>query len=221
MAIEPVVTESSLVDATPSSEQGAWSLKTLVSGVLKKFIGTTTAGVILGPTLENADSAVLMSDINMGRQVTIVRSGAQASVNLLRVGGSLEFPAVTSTTGPIAAIRAQVFDGFTPGATATLEAYSDGPVGHADLPGSWWICTTPAGQGFADRQVLIDSKSNLALGVAANDRSNFGGGSRTMFIQNCLVEPTDNPPDGVILYVVNGALLCRGSSGTITTIANS
>jgi hypothetical protein len=51
--------------------------------------------------------------------------------------------------------------------------------------------------------------------------SNFGGGVLVMFIKDATTVPTTNPTGGGILYVEAGALKYRGSSGTVTTIANA
>jgi hypothetical protein len=48
----------------------------------------------------------------------------------------------------------------------------------------------------------------------------FGGGSNVIFIGNGTA-PSSNPTAGGILYVEAGALKYRGSSGTITTLANA
>jgi hypothetical protein len=48
----------------------------------------------------------------------------------------------------------------------------------------------------------------------------FGGGSKVIFIGNGTA-PSSNPTAGGILYVEAGALKYRGSSGTITTLANA
>ena len=47
----------------------------------------------------------------------------------------------------------------------------------------------------------------------------FGGGKGVMGIANAAVVPTTNPAGGGILYASGGALLWRGSAGTVTTIA--
>jgi hypothetical protein len=51
--------------------------------------------------------------------------------------------------------------------------------------------------------------------------SSFGGGTKVMFIGNANTVPSSNPTGGGVLYVEGGALKYRGSSGTITTIANA
>lgn len=53
-----------------------------------------------------------------------------------------------------------------------------------------------------------------------NGRS-YGGGAGVAFIGNAGTVPASNPTGGGILYVEGGALKYRGSSGTVTTIANA
>jgi hypothetical protein len=48
----------------------------------------------------------------------------------------------------------------------------------------------------------------------------YGGGSQVIFIANSTSIPSANPVGGGILYVEDGALKYRGTSGTVTTIAN-
>lgn len=48
-----------------------------------------------------------------------------------------------------------------------------------------------------------------------------GSGNMTVFIKDTNSAPASNPTAGGLLYVESGALKYRGSSGTITTIANA
>ncbi len=57
---------------------------------------------------------------------------------------------------------------------------------------------------------------NIGLGG-----SSFGSGTMVMFIANATAVPSTNPTGGGVLYVEAGALKYRGSSGTVTTIANA
>lgn len=67
----------------------------------------------------------------------------------------------------------------------------------------------------AQRGHMKDDGVNLAIGLPLSS----GGGSRIIYIKNCITAPTTNPVDGGILYVQAGALKYRGSGGTVTTIA--
>jgi hypothetical protein len=62
----------------------------------------------------------------------------------------------------------------------------------------------------------IDASGNVGIGTAS-----MGGGEVIIAIANATTVPTSNPTGGGILYVQGGALKYRGSSGTVTTIANA
>lgn len=65
--------------------------------------------------------------------------------------------------------------------------------------------------------ILTQDTANIGfLGVPS-----AGGGEGIIFIGNRIAAPGSNPSGGGILYVESGALKYRGSSGTVTTIANA
>jgi hypothetical protein len=57
---------------------------------------------------------------------------------------------------------------------------------------------------------------NLGIGPTS---APFGGGVYVLGMRNAQTVPTGSPSGGGVLYVENGALKYRGSSGTVTTIA--
>jgi hypothetical protein len=61
----------------------------------------------------------------------------------------------------------------------------------------------------------------LAAGgnIGLRTSSQFGAGKGVVAIANAALVPTINPSGGGVLYVEDGALKYRGSSGTVTTIA--
>jgi len=61
-----------------------------------------------------------------------------------------------------------------------------------------------------------DTNGNLLHGMTAAAT----GAAKTIHLANATV-PTGNPSGGGVIYVENGALKYRGSSGTVTTIANA
>lgn len=63
-----------------------------------------------------------------------------------------------------------------------------------------------------------DRSGNIGIGSLA---ISAGGGAGIIYIANASTSPTTNPSNGGILYVESGALKFRGSSGTVTTIANA
>lgn len=68
---------------------------------------------------------------------------------------------------------------------------------------------------YAER-MQINRDGNLGFGGAS-----FGSGIKVVFIANRTTAPTNNPSGGGVLYAESGALKYRGSSGTVTTIANA
>jgi hypothetical protein len=62
----------------------------------------------------------------------------------------------------------------------------------------------------------IDANGNVLVGMTATATSS----AKTLHLANATV-PTANPTGGGVLYVEAGALKYRGSSGTVTTIANA
>lgn len=65
-------------------------------------------------------------------------------------------------------------------------------------------------------RVLVDGSGNFGINATT-----FGSGVGVVGIANATTVPTTNPTGGGILYVEAGALKYRGSSGTVTTIANA
>ncbi len=68
-----------------------------------------------------------------------------------------------------------------------------------------------------DERMRIDTIGNIGIGTV----DQFGSGAKVIGIANATVVPTTNPSGGGVLYVESGALKYRGSSGTVTTIANA
>jgi hypothetical protein len=62
----------------------------------------------------------------------------------------------------------------------------------------------------------IDQNGNVLIGMTAVTNSS----TKTLHMANAAA-PTSNPSGGGVLYVESGALKYRGSSGTVTTIANA
>lgn len=105
-------------------------------------------------------------------------------------------------------------DGANMAIGARIEASVDGTVASGVVPGRMTIYTADS-TGTVQSRLLIDSAGNFGFNI-----NTFGGGGKVMAIGNSTA-PTSNPTGGGILYVEAGALKYRGSSGTVTTIANA
>jgi len=88
---------------------------------------------------------------------------------------------------------------------------------------------TMAGSQFFATQFVrsnLDAAATIVLPGSQNawfggGTASMGGGVSVVGIRNAQTVPTSNPTGGGILYVDAGALKYRGTSGTVTTIANA
>jgi len=77
-------------------------------------------------------------------------------------------------------------------------------------------CNAGADSSTVTEVARFTGQKNLGIGMTA-----FGNGAGVIAIANNTAAPSSNPIGGGYLYVDNGALKYRGSSGTVTTIANA
>ena len=73
--------------------------------------------------------------------------------------------------------------------------------------------------GFETIVVFQRRAAGGNIGIRTKDQ--FGSGEGVIAIANASVEPTVNPAGGGILYVKDGALMYRGSSGHVKMIAKA
>ena len=74
--------------------------------------------------------------------------------------------------------------------------------------------------GGTNQIIATSSEARIANNLSVGGAGSYGSGSKVLFLTNATA-PSSNPTGGGILYVESGALKYRGSSGTITTIANA
>jgi hypothetical protein len=67
--------------------------------------------------------------------------------------------------------------------------------------------------------IVVFQRRAAGGNIGIRTSSQFGGGEGVIAIANAAAAPTVNPAGGGVLYVEDGALKYRGSSGTVTTIA--
>ena len=91
-------------------------------------------------------------------------------------------------------------------------------VGEGGSDFRWYTAPSgTAGNAISFTQAMtLDASGNLLVGMTTPATSS----AKTIHLANATV-PTANPTGGGVLYVEGGALKYRGSSGTITTIANA
>ena len=78
------------------------------------------------------------------------------------------------------------------------------------------------GRNAADSKfetLVVFQRPGAGGNIGIRTKSQFGRGQGVIAIANAAVAPAGNPADGGILYVEDGALKYRGSSGTVTVLA--
>jgi hypothetical protein len=109
--------------------------------------------------------------------------------------------------------------GTYPGSVTWVYGNNDAAVQYAQEGGAHKWFTAPsgtAGNAISFTQALtLTAASNLLLGG-----TNDPGGANAFYIANTASVP-GTPTSGGVLYVESGALKYKGSSGTVTTIANA
>lgn len=106
-------------------------------------------------------------------------------------------------------VPAAIFSGRSDQSRNVIEA-SNSPGIDPHLPG-------PAAQFAVTNDYSVYTAKNLLVGTI----DQVGGGVGVIALHNAATAPTTNPSSGGVLYVESGALKYRGSSGTVTTIANA
>jgi hypothetical protein len=142
-----------------------------------------------------------------------------------RLGVGTASPAITLDI--IGGARFTGSEAASSGTSTELGYSSGGPHGYfqaydrtngrykaISIGNSLWVDADPAGSSSRGRNIALSTSSTIG-GIT------FGGAVGAFFIGNATTDPTSNPTAGGLLYVSSGALKYRGSSGTVTTIANA
>jgi len=147
---------------------------------------------------------------NLGLGVT--PSAWSASFKALQVSTA----SLWSSGGSNALIGANYYhDGTNRRYISTAAATEYGQSGGSHI---WYTAPSgTAGNAISFTTAMtLDASGNLLVGMTTTATSS----AKTLHLANATV-PTANPTGGGVLYVEAGALKYRGSSGTITTIANA
>jgi len=136
-------------------------------------------------------------------------------------GGAVAVPSQASITPRSAGTRGLTIQAAS-GQTANLTSWlnSSGTtlasVGSSGLLNASSGLSTPNVQG-TDGLTAINLAGSRSIQIGSGTNQ-LGGGAGVIGITNATTVPTSNPTAGGILYVENGALKYRGSSGTITIL---
>jgi hypothetical protein len=162
---------------------------------LLNVLGDTNASAV-GPIRAQTTAAG-----SIGAAVTLDASTGGAG------GRSYSFISTGSGAG-VGAGSFAIFDG-------TMTAYRF----QIDTSGNWLPgADITSALGSSSKRFANANVRDLFVGAAGG--AGLGSGSGLISIANAITVPTTNPSGGGVIYVEGGALKYRGSSGTVTTIAN-
>jgi len=207
-------------------------------------IGTTSVTAIWGRTLQIGDgsSASNLSLLGTGAGTAgdgyIASTGAsefqiiaRSSTDLILGTNDQERIRVSSTgqvgvgfTTPVTAIFGTTVRVFSASGGATLQ------LGGTNVNAYFYVAEGSSISAIGNstnhpfffftndvERMRITAAGNVGIGTT----DQFGTGTRVIGLANATANPSTNPTGGGVLYSDAGALKWRGSSGTVTTIANA
>jgi len=216
---QPTVVISEIVNADVKSDAAIAGTK-IAPAFGDQNITVSTAN----RSITNVDNFALSLGTNNAERVRVAAGGnvgigappptAPASVLHVQTAAAGTAGLITRITGNTGSIelrpKANVADN-----NLIVLADDQAVIFHAGSAGSGNLAIAP--WAAAQSGIRITGDGNIGFGTP----DQFGGGTKVIGIANATVVPTTNPTGGGVLYVQNGQLRYRGSSGTVTTIANA
>lgn len=172
-----------------------------VSGIIVRGVASQTANL---QEWQNSSATVLASTDSTGRFRLQTTAGYAATLSI-NTGADDQAGIVIRAFSATQSNALQTWQDSTGATVAQIAA--NGNVVFPRIQGSDFLSAIVIG---------VDRNVQFAAGGGS-----FGGGKGVVGIANANTVPASNPTGGGILYVEAGALKYRGSSGTVTTIANA
>jgi hypothetical protein len=143
--------------------------------------------------------------------------GAGALTERMRIDASGRvLVGTTNTSGRVTVESATNQIALTPGDSRKIALFNyDDSTFNIGVEDGYGVTALAFRNNSAER-MRIDQNGNVLIGMTAVTNSS----TKTLHMANAAA-PTSNPSGGGVLYVESGALKYRGSSGTVTTIANA
>ena len=182
----------------------------------------TADSMRLAKVVTDASSITEVDDLSNRPDISLLQNG-RFSIKTVTDIGDIFGVYLSGSTGGNALFASNL---YIDSANHYITPLNHSSFGFAGINARWGSLSfyTQGGSTTAGEQVSpsvrmkIDSKGNIGLfGVTYQ----FGGGEKVLGIANATTVPSSNPTGGGVLYVQDGALYFRGSSGTVTTIANA
>jgi hypothetical protein len=180
------------------------------TGATNRFIGNS---LIAGTNQFVSSISLNNNPIALNNNIPNLGIGANPTTYALTVDtGATPAASFKSTTGGAQAIATDGTVTQFVGYAASTFAFNGTQSNH---PFALLTNNIPRMEISSTGNVFINT-GNLGIGSTS-----FGSGSGVIAIVNATAVPSVNPTGGGVLYVESGALKYRGSSGTVTTIANA
>jgi len=166
------------------------------------------------------------------KTIGVVTAGISSSFTSFASGGNYGSELIFATK---AAADASIVERMTIKAAGNVGIGTTSPATLLDVNGDVTITDKIIHSGDTNTAIRFPSNDTVTVETAGTERlritstgnigfgttDQFGSGAKVIGIANATTVPTTNPTGGGVLYVEGGALKFRGSSGTVTTIANA
>jgi hypothetical protein len=175
-------------------------------------------GLIQLPTLHYTLSTAGLSGVNAPFDTLVFSSAPFAGVNIEARHLSTVTVSSYTDTSVLSSLSANWESTYLQVQDSTTDLIVDGGTLSVDKSTGYVGIgiTNPSAKLHVVGSAII-SGGNLGFGTT----DQFGGGDQVIGIANAATVPVSNPTGGGVLYVENGALKYRGSSGTLTMIASA
>jgi hypothetical protein len=197
---------------------GAGAIRFATGGNVVRATITSTGNIGFGTAspLSFALQTLQFDSGTLNTALVVTAYGASPAINVRNAGGTAASPSASSSN-PINFVGATTNDGTNFSNTVSIVGGIESTPASGSHPTFLSVSTTPSGSTSRAERFRITSAGNIGIGTT----DQFGGGVKVVGIANATTVPASNPTAGGVLYVESGALKYRGSSGTVTTIANA
>ena len=173
---------------------------------------TLPAGITLRTALFSTDQA---AGVVVAMRKSATTATGSANFAFLKSNGSAASPTTTASGDTIGGVLAFGYDGTNYTQAANVVFSVDAAVSAGVVPGLFQIFVGDTAGTVAER-LRINSSKNMGFNAAS-----FGTSASGVFAIGNGTAPTTSPAGMGQLWVESGALKYRGSSGTVTTVANA
>lgn len=191
---------------TPGGQLGVWITTPGARGIVVRAATSQTAALQEWHDSSGSPYAAISSAGDFSTSNRITAGSATVSTAAMLTAISSTPTVVTAVVRGAASHTADLHQWQNSAGTVLASVNSAGNVRTVGISGS-------------DGATSIWTGASRNVGL--NNSTSMGGGAGVVGIANAATVPVSNPAGGGILYVEAGALKYRGSSGTITTIANA